>query len=78
MHKQVVSTCTACTSLYSDICKVEVVNGYGVYLSKRQLNEAEDTARGSPTRLIRSLMAVFFSRDELASSSAYGHGGIMH
>ncbi len=52
---------------------VELVPGYGVTLRKRQLDEAED---GSPTKLIRNLVSVFFPRDVLARSSAYGGGRI--
>ena len=50
------------------------MEGYGIYLSKRQLDEAVDTAGGSPTKLIRNLVGVFFTRDVLASSSVYGKG----
>lgn len=51
---------------------VELVPGYGVQLSQRQLDEALDGSNQSPTRLIRNLLSVFFSKDILASSSAYG------
>ena len=36
------------------------------------LHEAEDSSRGSPTRLMRNLIGVFFTKEVLASSSAYG------
>ena len=45
---------------------VELVPGYGVMATKRQLDEAEGESNSSPTRLIRNLMSVFFSREELA------------
>lgn len=51
---------------------VELVDGYGVTLTKRQLDEALDSSRNMPTRLIRNLLAVFFPKDILAQSSAYG------
>ena len=52
--------------------KLELVPGYGVMITQRQLDEAEGESNGSPTRLIRNLMSVFFSREELARSSCYG------
>ena len=51
---------------------VELVPGYGVQLSQRQLDVAIDNSSGSATKLIRNLMSVFFSRETLASSSALG------
>ena len=46
--------------------------GYGVLVTQRQLDEAEGESGGSPTRLIRNLLSIFFSREELARSSCYG------
>ena len=43
-----------------------------MYIGQRQLHEAEDSSRGSPTRLMRNLIGVFFTKEVLASSSAYG------
>lgn len=51
---------------------VELVPGYGVVLSQRQLDEAIDSSAGSPTRLIRNLMSSFFTKEVLAASSALG------
>ena len=51
---------------------VELVPGYGVYLSKMQLDEVEEESNNSPTKLIRNLISVFFPRAQLARSSAYG------
>ena len=51
---------------------MELVTGYGVMVTQRQLDEAEGESNGSPTRLIRNLISVFFSREELARSSCYG------
>ena len=45
---------------------MELVAGYGVYLTQRQLDEAINCS--STTKLIRNLMRVFFSREVLASS----------
>ena len=45
---------------------------YGVMLTQRQLDEVDGESNQSPTRLIRNLMSVFFSREELARSSCYG------
>ena len=41
-------------------------------LTQRQLDEAVSECNGSPTRLIRNLISVFFTREELAQSSCYG------
>ena len=51
---------------------VELVPGYGVLLSQRQLDEALDNSAGSPTRLVRNLVSSFFTKEVLASSSALG------
>lgn len=58
---------------------VELVPGYGVRLSQRQLDEAVDSSNHSPTRLIRNLISVFFTKEVLAASSAYGgrHNGAL-
>jgi len=48
------------------------VDGYGVYLTQWQLDEALDQSGNVPTKLVRNLMNVFFQPDVLASSSAYG------
>lgn len=51
---------------------IELVPGYGVLLSRRQLDECVDGAGASPTRLMRNLLSVFFSPELLAKSSAMG------
>ncbi len=43
-------------------------------LEQVQLDEVESSSNGLPTRLIRNLLSVFFSREELANSSCYGTG----
>lgn len=53
---------------------VELVEGYGIVLTKKQL-EAADSCGSSPTRLIRNLMATFFSPEVLAQSTACGSRG---
>ena len=52
--------------------QIELVEGYGVYLSKRQLDEAVDQSNDSPTKLIRNLVSVFFTPSVMASSSCGG------
>ena len=46
--------------------QVELVEGYGVYLSKQQLDEAVDQSCNSASRLMRNLLVVFFSPSVLA------------
>ena len=48
------------------------MEGYGVYLTQRQLDEAVDNSGNSPTKLVRNLMNVFFKPKVLAASSAFG------
>ena len=50
------------------------MHGYGVWITKCQLDEAISSSRSSPTKLIRNLLSVFFSNATLASSSALGTG----
>jgi len=54
--------------------KVELVEGYGVYLTQRQLDEVVDSSGDVPTRLMRNLLATFFTPDILSKSSALGKG----
>ena len=54
---------------------VEVIPGYGVKCTQRQINEVEASCSGSPTKMIRKFMSVFFSEDVLAKSSCYGSRG---
>ena len=53
---------------------VEMVPGYGVFLTQRQLDAALDGAKDSPTRLMRNLVGTFFTPEVLAVSSVYGTG----
>ena len=59
-------------SIQVDPKPIELVPGYGVYLTQKQLDAAVGNSNNSPTRLIRSLMSTFFTPDVLASSSACG------
>ena len=52
--------------------QVELVPGYGVYVSKMKLDTAVDSSQGQPTRLVRKLLSAFFSAEILAKSSARG------
>ena len=45
--------------------------GYGVYISKIKLDTAVD-GQGQPTRLVRKLLAAFFTPEVLAKSSTRG------
>ena len=55
-------------SAYSD--KVELVAGYGVWLTVRQLDEAVAASNGKATKLSHALLTVFFETHTLAQSSA--------
>ena len=57
------------------IIQVELVSGYGITLTQRQLDAAMTTAGGSATKLMRSLIGCFFEPDVLAASTAYGIRG---
>ena len=52
--------------------KVELVEGYGIKITKMQLDSALSESAGSATHLIRHLISTFYSRSELALSSCYG------
>lgn len=54
---------------------IELMEGYRVMLTKRQLDCAVDCAGSSPTKLMRNLLSVFFSADILAESSVLGKKG---
>jgi len=40
---------------------IELVEGYGVFISRRALDDAVDSCRHTATRLMRNLIGVFFS-----------------
>ena len=40
--------------------KLELVKGYGVHITKREVDDAEDSSRNSPTRPIRNIITIFF------------------
>lgn len=52
--------------------RVELVPGYGVFLTARQLDEAVAASNGKPTKLMRGLLSVFFEPEVLGQSSALG------
>ena len=54
--------------------KVELVEGYGIYVTKRALDDAVDSNRNNATRLIRNLASIFFPDDELSKSNVSGRG----
>jgi len=51
---------------------VELVQGYGVYLTQKQIDAALDGSKNNPTKLIRNLIGAFFKPEVLAASSACG------
>lgn len=51
---------------------VQLVEGYGVYIVKRQLDEAIARSCDIPTRLLRNLLMVFFTPTVLGQSSCFG------
>ena len=56
---------------------VELVEDYGIFSAKRCIDDAVDSCRNSPTRLIRNLIRIFFS-DILCESNACGKGKRQH
>ena len=53
--------------------KIELHPGYGVFLTKRQLEESVSNAGKSAMKLIRNIISVFYSREEMAKLSACGN-----
>ena len=51
---------------------IELVKGYGVKCTQRQLDEVESNSSGSATKMIRNFMDAFFTEKELGQSSCYG------
>ncbi|XP_065891942.1 uncharacterized protein [Dysidea avara] len=51
---------------------VELVKGYGVMLTRRQLDEVCAASTAGPTKMMRALLSVFFKEEVLACSSCYG------
>ena len=51
---------------------IELVKGYGVKCTQRQLDEVESNSSGSATKMIRNFMDAFFTEEELGQSSCYG------
>ncbi len=57
---------------HKQVRRIEIIKGYGVYLTQRQLDEALDQSCSSPTRLVRNLMSCFFLPTLMAKSSYFG------
>ena len=55
---------------------IDLVPGYGVTLTQRQLDEVLGCSGTLPTKLVRNLIYVFFIREQLANSSCYGSRNI--
>ena len=53
---------------------IELVPGYGVTCTQRQIDEVNASSNRSPTKMIRLLLNVFFTEEDLATSSCYGSG----
>lgn len=71
-------------SQYIDVCMAilqvepatqELVEGYGVIITKKQLVAAESKFGSSATKLIRNLVSCFFTPEVLSVSTAYGSRG---
>ena len=51
---------------------IELVDGYGINITSRQLDKVESCTDGSPTKMVQKLMSVFFNEEVLAQSNCYG------
>ena len=51
---------------------IELVEGYGVYLTQRQLDEAVFQGCNSPTRILRNMLMVFFIPSVMGGASCLG------
>ena len=56
------------------VTKIELVEGCGIFVTKRALDDAVDSSQNSGTRLIHTLISIFFSEDKLSRSNACGGG----
>ena len=48
------------------------MEGYGITISKMKLDAAVDGSHSQPSKLVRKLIAAFFTPETLAKSSARG------
>lgn len=55
--------------------KQELYPGAGVYISCVELHHIHDKAGYSPSEIITSMMALFFSEDEMATSVPFRENG---
>jgi len=46
--------------------RLKLVSRYGIYISRKQLDEVIDKSMGGPTRMIQTLMGVFFTLAKLS------------
>ena len=53
---------------------VELVEGLGVYISAHNLLSAIQASKQSPSALLRQLMDVLFTKEEMATCSVRGKG----
>ena len=52
---------------------IELVKGYGVKCTQRQLDEVEANSSRSVAKMIRNFMDTFFAEEKLRRSSCYGN-----
>ena len=52
---------------------IEIVPGYGITCTQRQIDEVEASSNNSPMKMVRLLLNVFFTEGELATSSCYSY-----
>ena len=60
-------------AIISIICitqKKELVEGFGVYIKYVDVEQCEQTSKNSPTGLMKALMSIWYSREQLAPCSA--------
>ena len=62
-----------CVDFKADVNKVELVEGYGITITKPQLDSLSDCT--SPTRLVRNVVDTLFTKETLANSTVYGSRG---
>ena len=51
---------------------MELVHGYGVYVTVKQLDQVINESQGSQTKIIQNLMTTFFTPSVLAKCSYFG------
>ena len=61
-----------CLHLQLEPTSLELVEGHGILILKKQLDAALAAAGQSPTKLIRNLMSTYFTPEVLGLSTALG------